>query len=169
MGRKPKPTKLKVLEGNPGQRPLNKREPKPSGNVSLTPPAHLSGGAKAEWRRVAKGLQELGLYTTFDRAALAIYCQSWGTWKEAQDWIKDNGTTYDVRDRDGEVKFVNQAPQVMIAHRSMELCRKMLSEFGFSPSSRSKIQVGKPEDGFEDNSAYGSTLSGRWKKSKPTE
>lgn len=26
-GRKPKPTALKVLEGNPGKRPLNKNEP----------------------------------------------------------------------------------------------------------------------------------------------
>ncbi|MEQ8198694.1 MAG: phage terminase small subunit P27 family, partial [Clostridiaceae bacterium] len=28
-GRKPKPTAIKVLEGNPGKRPLNKNEPKP--------------------------------------------------------------------------------------------------------------------------------------------
>ena len=28
-GRKPKPTALKVLEGNPGKRPLNDREPVP--------------------------------------------------------------------------------------------------------------------------------------------
>ena len=28
-GRKPKPTALKVLEGNPGKRPLNENEPKP--------------------------------------------------------------------------------------------------------------------------------------------
>ncbi|HZK10243.1 MAG TPA: phage terminase small subunit P27 family, partial [Clostridia bacterium] len=28
-GRKPKPTALKVLEGNPGKRPLNKNEPQP--------------------------------------------------------------------------------------------------------------------------------------------
>ena len=28
-GRKPKPTALKVLEGNPGKRPLNENEPIP--------------------------------------------------------------------------------------------------------------------------------------------
>jgi len=28
-GRKPKPTALKIIEGNPGKRPLNKNEPKP--------------------------------------------------------------------------------------------------------------------------------------------
>ena len=28
-GRKPKPTRLKVIDGNPGRRPLNKREPVP--------------------------------------------------------------------------------------------------------------------------------------------
>ncbi len=28
-GRKPKPTALKLVSGNPGHRPLNTREPKP--------------------------------------------------------------------------------------------------------------------------------------------
>ena len=30
-GRKPKPTALKLLEGNPGNRPLNIAEPRPTG------------------------------------------------------------------------------------------------------------------------------------------
>ena len=32
-GRKPKPTALKVLEGNPGKRPLNLYEPSPEGEM----------------------------------------------------------------------------------------------------------------------------------------
>lgn len=33
-GRKPKPTAMKILEGNPGERPLNEREPiPPKGNI----------------------------------------------------------------------------------------------------------------------------------------
>ena len=32
--------------------------------------------AAAEWRRVAKALQQAGVFTTFDRAALAAYCQA---------------------------------------------------------------------------------------------
>ena len=34
-GRKPKPTAVKVLEGNPGKRSLNTNEPKPVKKLSL--------------------------------------------------------------------------------------------------------------------------------------
>ncbi len=36
-GRKPKPTALKVLEGNPGKRPLNLNEPKPEKKAPKCP------------------------------------------------------------------------------------------------------------------------------------
>ena len=36
-GRKPKPTALKVLEGNPGKRPLNLYEPTPEGDLPECP------------------------------------------------------------------------------------------------------------------------------------
>ena len=44
-GRKPKPTALKVLEGNPGKRPLNDREPVPP-KGTLKCPAWLLPEAK---------------------------------------------------------------------------------------------------------------------------
>ena len=78
-GRKPKPTHLKVLEGNPGRRPINGAEPKPAGDLP-TCPAHLGPSAKAEWKRLARDLNRIGLLTMADRAALAVYCQSWGRW-----------------------------------------------------------------------------------------
>ena len=59
-GRKPKPTALKVLEGNPGGRPLNLNEPKP---VKKAPrcPSWLEDEAKKEWKRMGKVLEQLGL------------------------------------------------------------------------------------------------------------
>ena len=49
-GRKPTPTTLKELKGNPGRRPLNEAEPKPAARLP-SPPAHLSRSARREWRR----------------------------------------------------------------------------------------------------------------------
>ncbi len=34
-GRKPKPTRLKLIEGNPGRRPINGQEPKPPGSLGV--------------------------------------------------------------------------------------------------------------------------------------
>lgn len=50
-GRKPKPTAMKVLEGNPGKRQLNSKEPKP---VKKAPrcPNWLEDEAKKEWKRM---------------------------------------------------------------------------------------------------------------------
>lgn len=47
--RKPKPTALKVIEGNPRKRPLNQREPKPVLSIP-TCPAHLSPKGAAHLR-----------------------------------------------------------------------------------------------------------------------
>ena len=44
-GRKPKPTAIKELEGNPGKRKLNKKEPKPDKGM---PTCHYDK-AKADW------------------------------------------------------------------------------------------------------------------------
>ena len=51
-GRKPKPTALKKLEGNPGKRPLNELEPMPQVTM-LRCPNWLEPEAKKEWRRLA--------------------------------------------------------------------------------------------------------------------
>ncbi len=41
-------------------------------------PRHLVGPARAEWKRIAPLLLELGLLTPLDRAALTMYAQGWG-------------------------------------------------------------------------------------------
>jgi phage terminase small subunit len=81
-GRKPKPTHLKLVQGNPGRRPLNKQEAKPRRTVP-TCPGHLNAVARREWRRVVPLLAECGLLTEVDRAPRAAYCQAWGRWVEA--------------------------------------------------------------------------------------
>jgi hypothetical protein len=46
-GRKPKPTFLKVLDGNPGKRPLNDQEPRPPQGIPDRPD-WLDAEAQAE-------------------------------------------------------------------------------------------------------------------------
>ena len=75
-GRKPKPTALKVLEGNPGGRPLNPNEPKPAKKAPRCP-SWLEDEAKKEWKRMGKTLEQMGLLTEMDMAAFAGYCQAY--------------------------------------------------------------------------------------------
>lgn len=75
-GRKPKPTAVKKLEGNPGKRKLNTKEPNP-GKGMPDCPTWLLPEAKTEWIRLSEKLNQMGVLTEIDRSAFAAYCQSY--------------------------------------------------------------------------------------------
>ena len=89
-GRKPKPTALKLLQGNPGKRPLNQNEPQPQARLPHAP-GHLSDEGKKEWRRAGRFLLTLGLISDLDLAAFAGYCSAYGRWVEAEQALKTYG------------------------------------------------------------------------------
>ncbi len=82
-GRKPKPTVLKLVTNNAGNRPLPTNEPKPASRDLQAPPILLPD-ARAEWDRVASDLVASGLVTVADLASLAIYCTAFGRWVQAE-------------------------------------------------------------------------------------
>ena len=136
-GRKPKPTAVKVLEGNPGKRQLNPFEPQP-GKGAPQCPEWLNEEAKKEWNRLAKNLENLGTLTELDMAAFAGYCQAYARWKEAEEFIEKHGTI--VKTPSG---YWQQVPQVSIAQSNLKIMLKFCSEFGLTPSSRSRIIAGE--------------------------
>ena len=85
-GRKPTPTAIKILHGNPGKRPLNKHEPMPE-KKAPTCPKWLDDEAKKEWKRLAPQMEQLGILTEADRTAFASYCQAYSRWKEAEEFM----------------------------------------------------------------------------------
>jgi P27 family predicted phage terminase small subunit len=95
--------------------------------------------AKAEWNRMAKELKPLGLLTNADRAAFAIYCQMWSRWVQAEEKIAETALTYTTKTADGLPKAIVQSPYVGIANRAAEICHKFLTEFGFTPSSKTRV------------------------------
>jgi P27 family predicted phage terminase small subunit len=120
-GRKPTPTALKKLEGNPGKRPLNNSEPKPDKKAPSCP-KWLEPEAKKEWRRLAKQMEALGILTEVDMAAFAGYCQAYARWKEAEEFITQHGTI--VRTPSG---YWQQVPQVSIAQTYLKVMNRLPS------------------------------------------
>jgi P27 family predicted phage terminase small subunit len=90
-GRKPLPSNVVRLRGNPGKRRLNDAEPRPAARVPACR-ACLGDEARKEWQRLAKELAELGLLTGIDRGLLAAYCQAHALWVEAVSSIECYGT-----------------------------------------------------------------------------
>lgn len=134
-GRPRKPTALKVLEGNPGKRPLNVREPKPKPLVPKCP-KWLEPLAKKEWKRIVPELENLGLITCVDGAALEAYCQSYARWVQAEQFISKHGTMFKTPSG-----YVQQVPQVAISQKYMAICKSFLTEFGLSPASRTRLEI----------------------------
>jgi len=132
-GRKPKPTRLKLITGNPGKRALNMDEPRPDAQVPECP-AELSPAARREWDRLVGDLSKLRLLTNLDRAALAAYCGAYALWAEATEAIQKFGAM--VKSPSG---YPIQSPYVSIANRQAELMMRIAGEFGFTPASRSRI------------------------------
>ena len=143
-GRKPKPTALKVLEGNPGKRPLNTDEPKPKKKAPKCP-SWLEPEAKKEWRRMVKTLETIGVLTQVDAAAFAGYCQAYARWKEAEEFLSKHGTIFKTPSG-----YIQQVPQVSIAQTYLKIMKDFCSEFGLTPSSRTRISVNTTESDADD-------------------
>ena len=102
-------------------------------------PAHLNPPAAAEWRRLAKALQRAGVLTTFDRAALAAYCQAWGRWVEAEERLRETPPL--VKTPSG---YVQQSPWLTIVHKQLEIMGRYMVELGLTPAARSRVMADSP-------------------------
>jgi P27 family predicted phage terminase small subunit len=157
-GPRPKPTHLRLLQGNPGRRPLNENEPQPDIAVDVPePPAHVYGHAADEWRRIAPGLHRLKLLTAHDLKVLETYCVSYCRWREAEEALAR------VRARDpvmlglmiknGKEGEMLENPLVRISRRSAFEMLRYASEFGFTPAARTRIS--QPSGDGSDNPFHG--------------
>jgi P27 family predicted phage terminase small subunit len=145
-GRRPKPSHLKLLQGNPGKRPLNANEPKPP--VELPPPPdHLNEAARKEWNRLGPQLVKLNLLSAIDSSAFAGYCVLYSRWVEAEEMLAKTGPVFKAPSG-----YPQLSPYYTIANQCLAQMRQYLIEFGMSPASRSRTTVnnGEKEDSLED-------------------
>jgi phage terminase small subunit len=119
-GRKAKPTVLKLVQGNPGKRALNKDEPRPS--AGAVKPRFLRGRAAVIWDEYVPELERLGLLRSVDAPMFATWCQL--------------------------VAEFQRSPRGMTASRISQM-RGLAAAFGMEPSARSRLSV-KQDDGSNE-------------------
>lgn len=132
-GRKPKPTRLKIMTGNPGRRPL-KEEPQPAPGAEC--PADLSEEARAVWARIAPELNRLGLLNVLTGETLAGYCDAYARWVQATAEIAKTGEV--VKAPSG---YPVQNPWRAVANKAHEQWVKLAAEFGMTPSAMTRMGV----------------------------
>ncbi|HMF62990.1 MAG TPA: phage terminase small subunit P27 family [Edaphobacter sp.] len=138
-GPPPKPTALRIYEGNRGHQKLNDREPTPLIGAPEMP-KHLTAIARKEWRRLVPLLLSMRVLSEADGVALAILCQAYGTLIEAQSLMvrsaKGNRSTLLLQTKTG---YLMQSPLLGIINAQAEIVSRMLQQFGMTPASRSRI------------------------------
>lgn len=168
-GPAPKPSAIKKLSGNPGKR-ANRNEPQPRAKRPKMP-AHFTpsaGGevsdkglkaqqefyeiARAEWRRVVRELGAVpGLVTSVDADGLAMYCETYARWVIASQKLAMDGMVVEMATQNGG-KYMAASPYMAIVNQCLKTMKQLLSEFGMTPASRTRIQVERPpdEDPFDE-------------------
>jgi len=152
-GRKPKPTNLHLLNGNPSKIDLTTRANNEPQFEKIYPdcPEYLDKFAKREWNRLSPELERLGLLFKVDMAAFEAYCKNYSTQCQADEIIQEEGLiikTYGINKNGEEFLIkIQKHPAVAIRSDAFEKMKAFSIEFGFTPASRARVNaIGQDEE-----------------------
>lgn len=133
----PKPTKLRLLEGNPQHRPMPKGEIMPAATMPACPPG-MSKTAIAHWKRMGTKIHRLGLLTEIDGNAFEKLCDLEAQYSKARSIVNRKGLTFET-----PAGYIQQRPEIGIMNRCWTELLRYYAHFGMTPSSRSRINLGE--------------------------
>jgi len=150
-GRPPKPTSQKALGGTLQPSRTNAHEPVPDVALPL-PPDWLSERGHSYWNEIGPVLLSMKVVTFGDGAALSLLVEALAEWAEARqavigvDGRPGVGLVYEMLTESGQT-MRRPNPEVAQASDAMKRALRMLTEFGLTPSSRSKVSALGGADG----------------------
>ena len=147
-GRKPTPSHLKLVTGNPSKRPINAREPQIAADL-FAPPEWFNDAQRAVWTYYIASAPS-GMLKACDMSVLAALCVACVLHQHAVVALgKDDELTVVA----GNGTLI-ASPYLRIIARQSEIVLRACSELGFSPTSRSRVVMGAtsgPRDEFFDD------------------
>ena len=141
-GRKKLPTAIKELQGTLQRCRVmdDEMQPQPLPDYPL-PAEWLSEYGKMEWHNVVGGLHAIGMLARLDLSILAMYCNEISVYREMEEKLRNNDRAIAIKDANGNLKSVNVVAYQRIADRALEKALRIASEFGFTPSARTRISM----------------------------
>lgn len=148
----PKPTALKLLEGNAGKRALNLSDGVNPRVEIPSAPKHLGIEARKEWKRITPLLEDLGLISGLDRAALGLYCQAVGRLTEMEtafngmvnrkvsEGVDYADAVYECSYAVTPSGYAQQSVITQLIKSNREQVNRYLMHFGLSPAARARVQ-----------------------------
>lgn len=140
-GPQAKPTRLKILAGNPGKRALNMDEPTPlPGEVFQPADIAADPVALEEWARIVPMLRECGIIGRQDYLILADICRVHSRRVMAQAKVVELGPMVNGR-------FEPQMnPFIRLAQECERDLRLLYRSVGLDPAGRSALKVSTPKE-----------------------
>ena len=145
-GRKPTPASLKLLNGNPGRRPVNEEPESPRIEADDPPPTWLHEDAQAFYRDVVQILSDMGIATVADRLAIIGLAQALAEVKIAHEAMNKFGRV--IKDKSGGAQ---RNPYAVLSAQFLAFVRQFITEFGMTPCSRARLtaKAAGEEDPFD--------------------
>lgn len=141
MARLPKPTHLKLVEGNKGKRALNNFEPDPDYLNDLRAPGYLPEAAAVIWNEIAPKLRKAKLLTELDVDAVAQLCVAIAQYRHATEKLDFNFVSHG--------KNGAHLNQLMVAQSmAFKQANAIMQQFGMTPAARSRVVVNSQGDLF---------------------
>jgi P27 family predicted phage terminase small subunit len=138
-GPPPKPSRQKELEGTYRADRAVRNEMTPT--LGAPPcPKSLTGEALAEWKRVVPELVRLGVLAVIDGSRLADYCRAHALAIKAAVRAEAEGEVIDT------YKGPTRSPWHAVAHEARAQARMLGSEFGLTPSARSRVSGAEKDE-----------------------
>lgn len=132
-GPKPTPRNLRILKGS--NRPSRMNEKEPIVEIRAPdPPGHLTDNEADKFREVAAKLAKMRVMSDADVDALAVYAINWCRYLDATSKVREMGLIVQ-----SPKKFPMQNPYLAVSRQSEKTCVSILTEFGLTPSSRTKV------------------------------
>lgn len=146
-GRPRKSSAVRILEGNPGRRPIPKEPGIPrwdGADPEMLPPI-----AQDFYRSFAPRIREFVPATKLDEPAIVLMSSTWGLAMTALESLQTNGLTLGKR----------KNPAAQSWRENVSLFLQIASRFGMTPSDRARLFAGAPKKPVDQ---LADTLDGAW-------
>lgn len=135
-GRPPKPSALRLLDGNRGHRAIPAEPPAPLGE--MVPPDHLGAPAREVFEEVARWLEQRRLASPAYSIHLEVFAESVAAYRAAARLLAEHGPVV-AGARGGEAVSSPAAREVA---RFARLVHEFGSDLGMSPTASARLARG---------------------------
>lgn len=143
-GTKPTPTNLKILNGNPGKRALNTREPKPR-KVLKVAPAWFDRMHTKIWQDTLDAAPA-GMLKQVDESVLVAYVCAYVIHQRATEELCSSELLLESL-----MGGIKANPLTLIQAKASTVMLRAAAEMGFTPSSRSRVSLDPDDDEGEND------------------